>query len=127
MMVIQGDESILEQICKQLSKLIDVAEVIHLNKNPWISRELMLVKCAVEPATRPELFGIVETFRSSVIDVGMNSVIIQVVGDTDKNNAFLKVLDAYGIIELTRTGETAMNRGEAFRQRTIQFNEQDGH
>ncbi|WP_010493344.1 acetolactate synthase small subunit [Paenibacillus elgii] len=109
---LKGNDITLEQIGRQLDKLIDVIGVVHVSRYPMVSRELMLVKLRVKPATRPEIFGIVETFRCSVIDIGMSSVVVQVVGDTDKNNAFLHVLKPYGILELTRTGETAMNRGE---------------
>ncbi|MFE5323725.1 acetolactate synthase small subunit [Paenibacillus sp. NPDC056579] len=110
--VVQAEKPMLEQINKQLLKLLDVIQVNHLNAHPMLARELMLVKLRADPAVRPEIFGMVETFRCSVVDVGLSSVVIQVVGDAEKNSAFLHLLEPYGILELTRTGETAMNRGD---------------
>jgi len=108
--VANEDERTLDQMCSQLRKLIDVVEVIHLSRRPTIARELMLIRLQAEPAVRPELFALIDTFRCSVVDVGRNAVIVQVVGDTEKNDAFLRLLEPYGVLELTRTGETAINR-----------------
>lgn len=109
--VTRGDDRLIAQMCHQLSKLIDVIDVSHLSAGPLVSRELMLVKLFVAPDRRPEIFDIVQTFRCSVVDVGIDSIMIQAVGDTDKNNAFVQLLQSYGVLELTRTGETAMSRG----------------
>jgi acetolactate synthase-1/3 small subunit len=76
-----------------------------------IARELMLVRIRVDPAKRSEVMGMAEAFRCSVVDVGSDSLIIQIVGDADKNHAFIQLLAPYGILELVRTGETAMSRG----------------
>lgn len=111
--VVQAEIPMLDQMNKQLRKLLDVIRVVHLNANPMIARELMLIKLRADPAVRSEIFGMVETFRCSVVDVGPSSVVIQVVGDTNKNNAFVLLLEPYGILEQTRTGETAMMRGDA--------------
>lgn len=112
-LVLCEDEVRVEQIGRQLSKLIDVIRVTHLNLMPLIAKELMLIKVRAEPAVRPEIFGMAETFRCPVIDIGQHSVVIQVVGDREKNDSFLSLLRPYGILEVTRTGETAMNREEA--------------
>ncbi|RKN83998.1 acetolactate synthase small subunit [Paenibacillus ginsengarvi] len=109
---VAGDEREAEQIVRQLGKLIDVVEVAILRHRAVIARELMLVKLAAEPAKRPEIFAVAETFRCQTVDVGPRSVIIQVAGEPEKNDALLQLLEAYGILELTRTGETAMLRGE---------------
>ncbi|SFF10525.1 acetolactate synthase, small subunit [Paenibacillus algorifonticola] len=111
--VTTGDEQTLEQITKQLYKLIDVIKVIHLSSNPIVARELALIKVSAEPAARPEIFGVVETFRAAVVDIGTHSVMVQVVGDTEKIDAMVELLGPYGIRELSRTGVTALNRGNS--------------
>ena len=111
--VTTGDENTLEQIEKQLYKLIDVIKVINLSSKPMVARELALIKVKAEPSVRPEVLGVVETFRASVVDIGANSMMVQVVGDTGKIDAMIELLMPYGIQELTRTGVTAMIRGNA--------------
>ncbi|CAJ1316085.1 acetolactate synthase small subunit [Paenibacillus sp. PK4536] len=109
--VTTGGEKTLEQIEKQLYKIIDVIKVIDLSSKPMVTRELALIKVKSEPAERPEIMGVVETFRASVVDIGPNSLMVQVVGDTHKIDAMLELLKPYGIRELSRTGATAMIRG----------------
>ncbi|GIP29228.1 acetolactate synthase small subunit [Paenibacillus sp. J23TS9] len=106
-----GDEQTLEQIEKQLYKLIDVIKVINLSSNPMVARELALIKVNAEPANRPEIMGVVETFRASVVDIGSHNLMVQVVGDTTKIDAMIELLKPYGVRELSRTGVTAMIRG----------------
>lgn len=108
-----GDENNLEQIEKQLYKLVDVIKVIDLSSKPMVARELAMIKVKAEPPQRPEIMGVVETFRAAVIDVGTTSLIVQVIGDTEKIDAMIELLKPYGIRELTRTGVTAMIRGNA--------------
>jgi acetolactate synthase-1/3 small subunit len=109
--VTTGDDKTLEQVSKQLYKLIDVIKVIDLSSNPMVARELALIKVHAEPSMRPEIFGLVETFRASVVDISPTSLIIQVVGDALKIEAMAELLKPYGIRELSRTGITAMVRG----------------
>lgn len=109
--VTTGDNHTLEQISKQLYKLIDVIKVVDLSSNPMVARELALIKVNAEPSERPEILGIVETFRAAVVDIGPSSLIVQVVGDSDKIDAMVELLRPYGIRELSRTGATAMIRG----------------
>ena len=109
--VTTGDNNTQEQIQKQLYKLIDVIKVIDVSGNPMVGRELALIKISAEPSIRPEVLGIVETFRAAVVDIGPSSLIVQVVGDSDKIDAMTELLKPYGIRELSRTGVTAMNRG----------------
>jgi acetolactate synthase-1/3 small subunit len=109
--VASGDDHTLEQIQKQLYKIIDVIKVIDVGSSPMVARELGLIKVSAEPAARPEILGIVETFRASVVDIGANSMIVQAVGDSDKLDAMVELLKPYGIRELSRTGVTAMIRG----------------
>ncbi|WP_123041718.1 acetolactate synthase small subunit [Cohnella candidum] len=109
--VTTGDDRTLEQVQKQLYKLIDVIKVVDVSSNPMVARELGLIKVGAEPAARPEILGIVETFRAAVVDIGPASLIVQVVGDTEKIDAMVELLKPYGIRELSRTGVTAMTRG----------------
>jgi acetolactate synthase, small subunit len=111
--VTSGDDHTLEQVTKQLYKLIDVIKVIDLSSNPMVSRELALIKVSAEPASRPEILGVVDTFRAAVVDIGTHSLIVQVIGDTEKIDAIVELLKPYGIRELSRTGVTALNRGNA--------------
>jgi len=107
----EGDRRTLEQIQKQLNKLIDVIKVVEVSAQPMVTRGLGLIKVTAEPSVRPEIFGLVDTFRASVVDVSPNTLIIQVVGTSDKIDAMIELLKPYGIRELTRTGVTAMVRG----------------
>ncbi|MFD0588544.1 acetolactate synthase small subunit [Paenibacillus sp. GCM10027627] len=109
--VTSGDDHTLEQITKQLYKLIDVIKVVDLSANAMVARELALIKVHAEPASRPEILGVVETFRAAVVDIGTHSLMVQVVGDTEKIDAMVELLKPYGIRELSRTGVTALNRG----------------
>ncbi|MBD7966853.1 acetolactate synthase small subunit [Paenibacillus gallinarum] len=106
-----GDDKLLEQIEKQLYKLIDVIKVVNLSSNPMVGRELALIKVKADPSERPEVMGLVETFRASVVDIGNTSLMVQVVGDSEKIDAMIELLKPYGIRELSRTGVTAMVRG----------------
>ncbi len=106
-----GDDKTLEQISKQLYKLIDVIKVVNLSSSPMVGRELALIKVNVEPAMRSEVLGIVETFRAAVVDIGSTTLIVQVAGDSSKIDAMVELLSPYGLKELTRTGVTAMVRG----------------
>jgi acetolactate synthase-1/3 small subunit len=103
--VTTGDDKTIEQVGKQLYKLIDVIA------SPMVARELALIKVHAEPSARPEILGVVETFRASVVDIGASSMIVQAVGDSDKIDAIIELLKPYGIRELSRTGVTAMIRG----------------
>jgi acetolactate synthase I/III small subunit len=105
-----GDERIRDQIILQLGKLIDVIEAFPLEERTLVSRELMLVKLEAPPGKRAEVKALAESFRCTLADVGSETMIIQAVGDSAKNNALLRLFQPYGIRELTRTGETAMSR-----------------
>lgn len=113
--VTTGDESTIEQVEKQLYKLVDVIKVVDLSSHPMVARELVLIRVNADPAHRPEIVSIVETFRAGVVDIGPNSMIIQVVGESSKIEAIVELLQPYGIKELSRTGITAMIRGSVAR------------
>lgn len=109
--VTTGDDKTVEQITKQLYKLIDVIKVVNLSESPMVARELALIKVSAEPKQRAEILGVVETFRAAVVDISPNTMIVQVVGDSRKIEAMMELLQPYGIRELSRTGVTAMMRG----------------
>jgi acetolactate synthase I/III small subunit len=109
--VTSGDDKTVEQISKQLYKLIDVIKVVDLSASPMVARELALIKVSAEPGIRAEILGVVDTFRAAVVDIGPSSMIVQVVGDSEKIDAMVELLRPYGIKELSRTGVTAMIRG----------------
>jgi len=108
--VADGDEYILEQISKQLNKLIDVIKVSNVSDDS-IARELALIKVHATPATRNEIVEIVNIFREKVVDITKNSVTIQVTGDNKKMAALEEMLRDFGIKELVRTGMIAVDRG----------------
>lgn len=109
--VTTGDDRTVEQISKQLYKLIDVIKVVDLSNHPMVDRELALIKVNADAGARSEILSVVETFRAAVVDIGTNTMIVQVVGDPSKVDAMIELLKAYGIRELNRTGITAMTRG----------------
>lgn len=109
--VTTGDDKTVEQISKQLYKLVDVIKVVDLSLNPMVDRELALIKVSADPASRSEILSVVETFRAAVVDIGANSMMIQVVGDPGKVDAMIELLKPYYIREISRTGITAMTRG----------------
>jgi acetolactate synthase-1/3 small subunit len=110
--VVIGDDEKIEQVMKQLNKLIDIVKVTDLTENERVERELALIKVAAEPGTsRAEVMQIAQIFRAQIVDVGAKSVILQVVGDTDKIDALEKLLRQYGVKELVRTGRIGILRG----------------
>ena len=109
--VVTGDDKVLEQVEKQLNKLIDVIRVSDIPSEDSVNRELALIKVGVDSDTRPEVMQIVDIFRAKIVDVGIKSVIIEVTGDESKINAIEQLLRQYGIREMVRTGKIAMNRG----------------
>ncbi|MGA8941465.1 MAG: acetolactate synthase small subunit [Thermoactinomyces sp.] len=111
--VTRGDLATLNQIAKQLNKLIDVIQVEQLEKEQAVERELMLVKVEAPPSRRAEITGIIEPFRASVVDVGPQSLVIQVTGEVSKLEAMLELLRPYSILEVARTGITAVSRGSS--------------
>ncbi|CAM3944746.1 acetolactate synthase small subunit [Mesobacillus thioparans] len=111
------NDSMVEQITKQLNKQIDVLKVADISDQAIVARELVLVKVPVLPQNRAEIYSIIEPFRASVIDVSKDSIIIQLTGETEKIEAFIDLIKPYGIRELARTGTTAFPRGN---QRTNQ-------
>lgn len=106
-----GDENILEQIKKQLGKLIDVVKVTALRSKSSVYKELVLVKVKADTNKRASIIELCDIFRTKIVDICTDSMIIEMSGAPEKNEALLKLLDEYGIIELSRTGITALQRG----------------
>lgn len=106
-----GDESKVEQITKQLNKLVDVIKVIDLTEENFVDRELILVKMNAEPRVREEILRIVEIFRSKVVDVSASTYTIEITGDQSKIKGFLDLLRPLGIKEVVRSGRIAVSRG----------------
>lgn len=109
--VTRGDEKKIEQITKQLNKLIDIIKVIDLTEESFIDREMILVKMNAEPRVREEILRIVEIFRAKVVDVSSATYTIEITGDQGKIQGFLELLRPLGIKELVRSGRIAMSRG----------------
>src|SRR5512136_3162250 len=109
--VTRGDDQILEQVLKQLNKLISVIKVMDLIEKDFVEREMVLVKVSATAETREEILRVVDIFRGKVIDVGSKTYTIEVTGDEKKINALLALLKPLGIKELVRTGRVAMIRG----------------
>lgn len=108
--VAHGDDRIIDQIMKQLNKLIDVIKVQDLTQEEMIERELVLVKIGATPATRSELMQIVSTFRAKIVGVNAMSVTVEVTGNEGKIDAMLELLRPFGIREVARTGTIAVSR-----------------
>lgn len=108
--VTEGDERTMEQVTKQLHKLVDVIKIQDLSVEEAVVRELMLVKVGANPSVRTEIAGIVEPFRASIVDVGYNTMVIQATGEQAKLDNILELLRPYGIKEVARTGVTALSR-----------------
>jgi len=109
--VAQGDDSVLEQITKQLYKLIDVIKVFDIPKDVAVERELMLIKVSCNEKTRPEIIEIVDIFRGRIVDVSEGAVTVEMTGEESKIEGILKLLKKFGIKELIRTGKIALQRG----------------
>ena len=109
-MVVEGDDRTVEQMTKQLDKLVNVLGVIDLSTIPAVERELMLLKVAAPAENRSAIFDLVQVFRAKVVDVADNALTIEVVGDPGKLVAIEQVLESYGILEIARTGRISLER-----------------
>jgi len=112
--VVDGDEYIVEQVSKQLNKLIDVIKIKRLDKEDSISRELALIKVQATASTRAEIVQIVEIFRAKIVDVSKTTLTIEISGDNEKVAALEDMLRQFGIKEIVRTGTIALERGNKY-------------
>ncbi|MFO7630438.1 MAG: acetolactate synthase small subunit [Prochlorococcaceae cyanobacterium] len=109
-MVVEGDDRTLQQMTKQLDKLINVLAVTDLSTTPAVERELMLLKVASNPQNRGAIFDLVQAFRAKVVDVADDAMTLEVVGDPGKLVALEQLLESFGILEIARTGKVALVR-----------------
>lgn len=109
--VVDGANTAVEQVEKQLYKLIDVVKVTDITDKSMVARELVLIKVKVNTQTRAEIMQIVDIFRANIVDVYTDSVIVEVTGDEDKIDSLVQLFKGFGIKEMVRTGRIAMVRG----------------
>jgi acetolactate synthase-1/3 small subunit len=109
--VVNVEDNPLEQVTKQLNKLINVLKIVELEPASSVSRELLLVKVKADPQTRSQVLEIVQLFRAKVIDVAADAVTIEATGGEEKIDALLRVLEPFGVRELAQSGMVAMGRG----------------
>jgi acetolactate synthase-1/3 small subunit len=109
--VVSGDDSIIEQVRKQLGKVIDTIKVTDYTGTDYVARDLILIKVSALPGKRNEIIELVDVFRGKIIDVGQKDMIVEISGPEERLEAVLNLLRPYGIKEVTRTGRIAMNRG----------------
>ena len=109
--VCSGDELILDQITKQLEKLVDVLHIKVLKSGNRVNRELVLIKVKADSKQRKEIIQLVDVFRANIVDISKDSVIIELTGGPNKLGAFVELLEGHEILELARTGMTGLSRG----------------
>jgi acetolactate synthase-1/3 small subunit len=109
--VVNGDERVVEQVVKQLEKLINVTEVLNVSDMPIVTRELALIKVKAAHGTRSEIVELANIFRARVVDVATSSLTVEITGPVDRVNSLINLLQPFGIEEMARTGRVAMVRG----------------
>lgn len=114
--VVDGSKTAVEQVIKQLYKVVEVRKVSDLSDDQPVMRELALVKVTSKPATRGEIMQLVDIYRARIVDVALNSVMIEVTGDPEKIDSLVALLRGFGLKELVRTGVVAMVRGSSARE-----------
>jgi len=118
--VVDVAESPLEQVTKQLNKLIEVIKIVELEPAQSVARELLLVKVKTDAATRGQVLELVQVFRGKVVDIAADAVTVQLVGNADKLNDFLRIVEPYGLRELVQSGVVAIGRGSrSITERTL--------
>ncbi len=113
--VVMGDDSVLEQIRKQLEKIVTVVKVVDVSSQDYVERDLMLIKVKAPAGKRTEIRELTDIFRGSIVDVGMDEVMVEISGRESKIEAFINSMRPFGITELVRTGRIAMVRSDAKR------------
>jgi len=111
-LTVEADDRILDQIQKQIYKLIDVVKVKVFEDHDVVCRELMLIKVKATAATRSQIVQIADVYRGNVLDISPTSMIIEVIGSVEKLRGFIQIMETYGVLEIAKTGITAMSRGE---------------
>jgi acetolactate synthase-1/3 small subunit len=111
--VVHGDDGVLDQVRKQLDKIVTVVRVDDISSEDFVERDLMLIKVRCNQSQRPEVFQLNESFRGRVVDIQHENVMLEISGTERKVEAFIELMRPYGILELARTGRIAMVRGAA--------------
>jgi acetolactate synthase I/III small subunit len=109
--VVNVEDSPLEQVTKQLNKLVEVIKIVELDGGASVSRELLLVKVKADATTRGQVLEVVQLFKAKVVDVATDAITVQVVGNEDKLNDFLRIVEPFGVRELVQSGVVAIGRG----------------
>ncbi len=109
--VVEGNDAKVEQVRKQLDKVIDVVKIVDITSDAMVARELSLVKVKATAATRSEIMQIVDIFRANIVDVSSDSLMVEVTGDEEKVDSLIDLLRGFGIKEIARTGRIALTRG----------------
>ncbi len=112
-MVVSGDERDLDQVIRQLDKLIDIISVVDVSTRSTVDRELAMIKVNAGPEARAEIMQMTEVFRARIVDFSEDSLIVEMTGDSEKVEALIGLLSKFGILEMSRTGKIAMMRGRA--------------
>ncbi len=118
-LVVDGAKVQVEQVTKQLYKVINVRKVSDVTEDPTVDRELALIKIAAKPTTRSEILQIVEVYHAKVLDVAPASILIEVTGQENKVDSLVALLKGYGIREMVRTGKVSMVRGSTATRETV--------
>src|SRR5262245_48563130 len=111
--VVHGDDNVLDQVRKQLDKIVSIVRVVDISSENYVERDLMLIKVTAPPEKRSEISLLVEMFRGRVVDISAGDIMIEISGQEGKIEAFIELMRPYGIIELARTGRIALVRGQA--------------
>jgi acetolactate synthase-1/3 small subunit len=111
--IVEGDDAKVEQVRKQLDKVVDVVKIVDITSDEIVARELALVKVKATPSTRSEIIQIVDIFRANIVDVSSDSLMVEVTGDEEKISSLLELLRGFGIRDIARTGRIALTRGGA--------------
>lgn len=115
--VVDGNEHMVNQVITQMQKVVDVTRVEDITKRPIVVRELALIRVQTSPETRSEIVQMVNIYRGEIVDVAMDSMVVQIVGAEDRIDSLIDLLTHFGIIEMVRTGRVALVRGSARRKR----------
>ncbi|RME61922.1 MAG: acetolactate synthase small subunit [Caldilineae bacterium] len=111
--VVDGDDRVADQVIKQMRKLVDVTRVENITDRPAVLRELALIRVQTTKESRAEILQFCDIYRAQVVDVAMDSLVVQVVGSEEKVDSVLELLQNFGILELVRTGRVALARGSS--------------
>lgn len=118
-----GDDATISQITKQLDKLVDVIKVTELDTSESVMRELLLIKLKITPKQRPEIESTVNIYKAKTIDLSPDSCIVELTGEPSKIDAFVNVVQSYGVVEMIRTGLTALSRGKTSINDLLDYND----